>query len=164
MKVLTRYQLRMANPDKDAEIIARLKVICWREAYTGLLPQVLLDGLDFTRATRDWHENLKTGIAWIAEQSGEPVGFGHSRNDEVTTLYVRKTDHRNGVGAALLNHCFDEIGCLGYKRAHLWVLENNFSARRFYQRQCGNGKARRSVGFSRWPDIMEIRYEFNVPD
>lgn len=69
MKVLTRYQLRMANPDEDAETIARLTVTCWREAYTGLLPQALLDGLDVTRATRSWTESLKTGIAGLLSKA-----------------------------------------------------------------------------------------------
>jgi ribosomal protein S18 acetylase RimI-like enzyme len=162
MTVLTRYQMRMALPDQDAGLIARLKLACWREAYQGLLPNELLDGLDLERSTREWTANLKTGIAWIAEHSGNPVGFGHTQDGEVTTLYVLKADHRRGVGSALLEHCFDEIACLGHDRAHLWVLENNYAARRFYQRLGGHGTARRPVGFRRWPNIMEVRYDFDI--
>lgn len=154
----------MALPDEDAGLIARLKVTCWREAYKGLLPQELLDGLDVERSARSWKESLRTGIAWIAEQNGAPVGFGHSHNDEVTTLYVRQADHRHRVGSTLLDHCFDEVACLGHARAHLWVLENNFAARRFYQRLGGHGTARRPVGFKRWPNIMEVRYDFDIKD
>jgi ribosomal protein S18 acetylase RimI-like enzyme len=160
MSVLTRYQLRMAWPDQDEVLIARLKVACWREAYPGILPQPLLDELSVDRSTVEWTRGLREGIAWLAEQVGEPVGFGHVRGDEVTTLYVRKADHRQGVGRELLSHCFDEIACLGHRSAHLWVLQDNKPARGFYERLGGRVTMRRPVGFPRWPRIMEVRYDF----
>lgn len=162
MTVLTRYQMRMAWPDQDEDLIARLKIACWRETYPGLLPQPILDGLDTGRSTTEWARALRGGIAWIAEQTGAPVGFGHARGDEVTTLYVRKADHGQGVGMALLLHCFDEIACLGYGRAHLWVLEENAKARRFYECMGGSATAQRPVGYRQYPDIMEVRYEFTI--
>ncbi len=164
MSVLTRYQLRMAWPDQDERLIAGLKVACWREAYAGILPQPILDELNVNRSTMEWAHGLRHGIAWIAEQSGAPVGFGHARGAEVTTLYVRKADHRNGVGRELLLHCFDEIACLGHASAHLWVLEENSAARHFYERAGGRLTARRPVGFPRWPRIMEVRYDFALAD
>lgn len=160
MKLLTRYQTRMAMPGQDEETLARLKVVCWREAYPGLLPQPLLDRLDARREEAGWHDALGRGIAWIVEQSGSPVGFGHMEGAEVTTLYVRKEDHGRGVGAALLSHLFDEIACLGRREAFLWVLEKNMKARGFYEHMGGRLVARRPVGFSRYPHIMEVRYDF----
>lgn len=162
MNVLTRYQLRMAWPDQDEDLIARLKIACWREAYPGLLPQPILDGLDLERSTMEWADALRGGIAWIAEQAGSPVGFGHSSGDEVTTLYVRKADHGHGVGRELLRHCFDEITCLGHDDAHLWVLEKNTKAQRFYESMGGVAMARRPVGFSRYPWIAEVKYCFQL--
>ncbi|MBI1263022.1 MAG: GNAT family N-acetyltransferase [Rhizobiales bacterium] len=160
MLIATRYQTRMAIPGRDEGVLARLKVDCWREAYPSLLPKALLDGLDVRRAHLEWHRALGEGIAWIAEQSGEAAGFGHVRGDEVTTLYVRRQDHGRGVGCELLLHLFDEISCLGHRRARLWVLENNYKARAFYARMGGTASGRRPVGFPRWPDIMEVRYDF----
>jgi ribosomal protein S18 acetylase RimI-like enzyme len=164
MSVLTRYQMRMAWPDQDERLIAGLKVACWREAYPGILPQPILDELNVSRSTVEWSRGLHNGIAWIAEQAGEPVGFGHVQGAEVTTLYVRKADHRRGVGHELLTRCFDEIACLGHANAHLWVLEENGAARRFYERVGGRLTARRPVGFPRWPRIMEVRYDFALED
>lgn len=162
MSVLTKYHCRMAWPDQDEGLIARLKVACWRETYPGMLPQPILDGLDVGRSTREWARGLSHGIAWIAEQCGEGVGFGHVREDEITTLYVRKADQCHGVGAALLGHCFDEVSCMGHRTAHLWVLEENAVARRFYEYMGGNFNGRRSVGFARWPNIKEVRYDFRL--
>lgn len=153
----------MALPGADAETIARLKIACWREAYPGILPQPILDGLDLSRATAEWRAALEEGIAWIAAEAGMPVGFGHMRGAEVTTLYVRAADHGRGVGREILQHLFDEIGCLGHRTAHLWVLEENPKARRFYERMGGRLAARRPVGFRGYPHITEVRYDF-APD
>lgn len=164
MLIATRYMTRMAVPGKDEALLARLKVDCWREAYPAILPQALLDGLSVTRAHVEWRRSLGEGIAWIAEQSGEPAGFGHMRGDEITTLYVRQQDHGRGVGCELLLHLFDEVSCLGFRHAHLWVLENNYKARAFYARMGGVAAGRRSVGFLRWPEILEVRYDFRLDD
>tara|TARA_R110000824_G_scaffold366730_2_gene555549 strand:- start:59255 stop:59749 length:495 start_codon:yes stop_codon:yes gene_type:complete len=164
MEILTRYQLRMADPQKDAVVIARLKVACWREAYEGILPAALLDELSVERATRSWEQALGKGVAWIAEYAGTPVGFTHVTGGEVTTLYVRKSDQGCGLGCELLQRSFEEIACLAYEEARVWVLEENTAARHFYERMGGQRVARRAVGFSRWPDIMEVRYDFHLPD
>jgi ribosomal protein S18 acetylase RimI-like enzyme len=160
MNVLHRYRMHMARPGADEEAIARLKISCWREAYPGILPQPILDGLDLGRSTTEWRSALAEGIAWIAAQAGAPIGFGHMRDAEVTTLYVRRDDHGQGVGGEILRHLFDEIGCLGHRVGHLWVLEENAKARHFYERMGGRFVARRPVGFARYPHIMEVRYDF----
>lgn len=160
MSVLTRYQTRMAVPGRDEPKLGRLIVACWREAYPGILPQPLLDGMNADRETAKWRHSLRNGIAWIAEQSGEPVGVGHIDGAEVTTLYTRRADQGMGLGAELLFRLFDEITCLGRREAFLWALEKNAHARGFYERMGGRLVARRPVGFARYPDIMEVRYDF----
>lgn len=164
MEILTRYQLRMADPKTDAAVLARLKVACWRETYPGILPADLLDGLCVEKSKRSWEQALCKGVAWIAEHAGTPVGFTHVSGGEVTTLYVRRSDQGCGLGSALLQHSFDEIACLAHEDARLWVLEENLQARHFYERMGGQRVARRAVGFSRWPEIMEVRYDFHLPD
>jgi len=160
MSVLTRYQTRMAVPGRDEHKLGRLIVACWREAYPGILPQPLLDGLNADRETGKWRQSLRNGIAWIAEQSGEAVGVGHIHGAEVTTLYARRADQGMGLGAELLFRLFDEVTCLGRREAFLWALEENTNARRFYERMGGRLVARRPVGFAGYPHIMEVRYDF----
>lgn len=160
MLIATRYQMRMAMPGRDEERLGRLIVACWREAYPGILPQPLLDGLDAAREAAKWRQSLHHGIAWIAEQSGETVGVGHMQGAEITTLYTRRADHGRGVGAELLLRLFDEISCLGRREAFLWALEKNTRARAFYERMGGRLTGRRPVGFARYPNIMEVRYDF----
>ncbi len=118
--------------------------------------------MDRVREAAKWKRSLETGIAWIAEQSGEPVGIGHMQGAEITTLYVRKADQGAGVGAELLARVFEEIACLGRREAFLWALEENAKARAFYERMGGRLVARRPVGFRRHPHIMEVRYDFVI--
>lgn len=162
MLIATHYHTRMAQSGADEASLAKLKIACWRESYPGILPQPVLDGLDFSRCRAEWGRALSRGIAWIGEQGDQPVGFGHMRCNEVTMLYVREADQRHGLGAYLLNRLFDEIGCLGHREAHLWVLEKNAKAREFYRRMGGSAVARRAVGFAHYPDIMEVRYDFRI--
>ena len=162
MLIASRYQARMAEPGRDEDLLARLKIACWQEAYSQLLPADILKGMSLERSRATWRHSLQHGIAWIAEQGGAPVGFGHMRNDEVTTLYVLASDQGHGLGCELLLHLFDEIACLGHRKAQLWVLAENHKARRFYARMGGVADARRSVGFARHPDIMEVRYNFDI--
>ena len=160
MTVRTRYQFRMAMPGRDEERLGRLLVACWREAYPGILPRDILDRLDAGREAAKWRGSLEAGIAWIAEQAGEPAGFGHMRGAEVTTLYLRRQDWGSGLGAELLMRLFEEISCLGRREAFLWALEKNTRARAFYERLGGYLVARRPVGFGRHPEIAEVRYDF----
>ena len=98
MLIASRYQARMAEPGRDEDILARLKIACWRESYGELLPADILEGLNLERSRATWRHSLKHGIAWIAEQGGVPVGFGHMHDDEVTTLYVLASDQGHGLG------------------------------------------------------------------
>jgi len=162
MLIATRYHARMAQSGMDEEALAMLKIASWRETYPGILPQPVLDSLDFDRCVAGWRRALTRGIAWIGELGGQQVGFGHMRCNEVTMLYVRKADQGRGLGTSLLLQLFDEIGCLGHREAHLWVLEKNSKARDFYRHMGGVPTAKRAVGFARYPDIMEVRYDFRI--
>ncbi len=151
----------MARPGADEEAIARLKIACWREAYPGILPQPVLDGLDVARSTAEWRRALGEGIAWIAEQSGAPVGFGHMRDAEVTTLYVEaagsRTRARPRIARASLRR--DRLS-RATSVAHLWVLEGIRRPAASTSRMGGRLVARRPVGFARYPRILEVRYDF----
>ena len=49
--------------------------------------------------------------------------------DEVKRLFVEPSFQGRGIGAALLNHAVEQYHC-----THLWALEKNTGALRFYQR------------------------------
>jgi GNAT superfamily N-acetyltransferase len=133
--------IRRAEP-ADANPLANLHVDVWDDAYTGLMPQGILDDRRAKvdeRAAR-WREILTTSehATWLAEDPEGLVGFSGSGpgrdNDtdielELYALYVRASYYGTGVGYALFERA------VGDRAAYLWVLANNERAIRFYERQ-----------------------------
>jgi len=132
--------IRQAVP-ADAEQLAHLHIDVWDDAYTGLMPQGILDDRREKVAERveRWQEILGRGNPiWLAEDSEGLIGFASSGpardNDmddtlELYSLYVRAAHWGTGVGYALF-----EIA-VGDRAAYLWVLADNERAIRFYERQ-----------------------------
>jgi GNAT superfamily N-acetyltransferase len=127
----------------DAEALAHLHVDCWDDAYTGLMPQPILDERRANVATRAqrWREILdEHDRTWVADAPEGLIGFAGSGpardNDlegdidvELHALYVRGSWWGTGVGYAL----FRQV--VGDHAAYLWVLANNQRAIAFYERQ-----------------------------
>jgi GNAT superfamily N-acetyltransferase len=125
----------------DAEPLAHLHVDVWDDAYTGLIPQGILDDRREKVANRvdRWRDILKgREPTWVAEDSDGPIGFASTGpprdNDmddmlELYALYVRAAYYGTGVGYALF-----EVA-VGDRAAYLWVLAGNERAIGFYERQ-----------------------------
>ena len=131
--------VRPARED-DAEAIAGVHVETWRDAYAGLLPQEVLDGLSRRRQMRRWRRAIRDpegelGQVFVAGAGADGIaGFGSASREagEITTLYVRPGAQRRGVGRMLF-HCMAEFleGPVS-----LWVLDGNPAAG-FYERLGG---------------------------
>ncbi len=132
----------------DAAALAGVHVRAWREAYTGRMPQELLDGLSVPDRTASWQRILQSEAesdapwrSWLAEDDDRRVvGFvsiGPSRDDdaditehtELYALYVLSDAYGTGVGQALL----DVTSALS-RPTSLWVLDDNPRAQAFYRR------------------------------
>ena len=125
----------------DAEPLAQLHVDVWDDAYTGLMPQGILDDRREKVAERveRWREILGgPEPTWVAEDSEGLVGFasaGPARDNdmdeilELYALYVRAWAWGSGVGHALFEIAVGDRAC------YLWVLAANERAVRFYERQ-----------------------------
>jgi GNAT superfamily N-acetyltransferase len=85
-----------------------------------------------------------SGVLVAEDDAGRVVGFatfGPSRDDdapegtgEVPAIYVDPAEVGTGVGRQLLEETAAALREAGFTRATLWVLEENESARRFYER------------------------------
>jgi GNAT superfamily N-acetyltransferase len=125
----------------EAERVAVLQLDCWDDAYTGLIPQEVLDeGRQRIDArTERWRELLvEETPTLVAEADGELAGFvraGTPRDQdidialELIALYARAPWWGSGLGHAL----FAEA--VGDRAAYLWVVEGNERALGFYERQ-----------------------------
>ncbi len=138
MPLPTDVEIRRGVP-ADAEALVRLKLDCWDEAYTGLMPQEVLDAQreDVSALAARWRKILATGHTSVAEHDAALIGFVNAAPGsevpgleiQLFALYVRAAWWGTGVGHALF------ASAVGERSAYLWVLEGNDRAIRFYERQ-----------------------------
>ena len=124
----------------DAEELAALHQRVWEEAYTGLMPQRILDerrARPFAARVEVWRDRiaLPDQHTWVAVDDGVVVGFAESglgRDGsgglELMAVYVLRSHYGTGLGDRLLETA------IGSEPAHLWVLDGNQRAIRFYER------------------------------
>lgn len=127
---------------EDAAAIAHVHVRGWHEAYTGRVPQSVLDRMDperyasgWSRVIADLHPTEHSDV-WVAELDGEIVGFASSGRcrdadavagrRELYAIYVLAAHYGTGAGSRLLD------AAIGSDAASLWVLEDNPRAHAFY--------------------------------
>nr|WP_321526488.1 GNAT family N-acetyltransferase [uncultured Cohaesibacter sp.] len=141
--------LRAAGPE-DAAAIAALKVICWREAYKGLMPEASLESLDVVDETphwRDWLMDGKAGLlAHLLWRGEDLIGYGLAgpmrlgnrpereieADGELYALYVHPEEQRMGHGQLLLSSLVEAMMGRGYRTIGAWMIGGNHRAERFY--------------------------------
>ena len=137
------FTVRVPEPS-EAEEIADLHVLTWRETYTHLLPDGFFDEEYVAGRRRLWHRLLENPREhWrirVAERDGRIIGLATAgpstaadgddppRERQLYMLYVLATEYGGGAGQALL----DEV--LGDEPAVLWVAKENPRAIAFYRR------------------------------
>ena len=131
-------EIRRAVPG-DAEAVVQLHLDCWDDAYTGLMPQEILDARrdDVPARVEQWRKIVALGHTTVAEHESGLVGFVNAAPGtelphlelQLFALYVRAPWWGTGVGHALFETA------VGRRSACLWVLEGNDRAIRFYERQ-----------------------------
>ena len=153
--ILFAGSIRLGTPD-DAEAIAALHAESWRSAYGGLVPADDLgaglgaERLQFWR-TRFAAPDPDRRVVFVATSDDLLVGFACVLADAdpehgplLDNLHVKPGWRGHGIGAVLLDKA------RGWSRSiapdqpmHLWVLEGNAAARRFYRSQGGVEEDRR---------------------
>jgi GNAT superfamily N-acetyltransferase len=141
----------------DAAAIAALHAESWRSAYRGLYRDEFLDGPVFEERLWFWTERMaephpERRHVLLATAAGEHVGFACVLLDDdpawsplLDNLHVKPAYTGQGIGARLLTESREWVArAAPGQPLHLWVMEGNTAARRFYDRQ-GGTVAERSV-------------------
>ncbi|MFD5226288.1 GNAT family N-acetyltransferase [Microbacterium sp. NPDC058342] len=131
----------------DAHGIAVVHVRSWQEAYRGLMPQEVLDGLSIAEREANWariiDEAGRDSRTLVVERDGEIAGwasFGAARDDdaagsgELWGIYAHPDAWSSGVGHVLIDAAERALHAEGHEIAYLWVLEGNERAASFYER------------------------------
>ena len=128
---------------EDAPGIAEVHVASWRWAYAEVFPPDVLEGLGVEDRERMWRDVVPRGGVVVAEEAGRIVGFAsigpvvdgdaRERTSELFAIYVAPHATGTGLGRSLLEHATEVMRMSGSRRAILWVLGANASARGFYE-------------------------------
>lgn len=157
----------------DASAIAAVHVASWRETYEGLAPAEVLAELSVEQRAERWRAILsdltsppQSAVFLALAEDGSAAGFascGRQQSEvlgksgyegEFSAIYILKSAQRQGVGRRLMALMAQELLSRHIEWASLWVLRNNFSARRFYEKLGG-----RKIGVEgMWHGVPEVAY------
>jgi GNAT superfamily N-acetyltransferase len=140
-----KMRIRDARPD-EATLLVDLQERSSVEAFAHVFPP---ERYPFPRAavSTRWAEALEDPAASIvvAEVDGEVVGVALVRPEWLEGLYVAPDWRGKGVADRLHDRALETLRGWGSERCHLWVLEENPRARRFYERRGWRENGRRRV-------------------
>ena len=157
----------------DAEGIAKVHVYTWQNAYLGLIPDSILQGLSVELRTSNWIRNIENpspkSHTFIAEMNGEIVGFvglGANREKdlenegEIYAIYVNPQFQGRGAGAVLMQTGLETLRSEGFAEAVLWVLARNLPARAWYE---SNGwRSEGKTKFDQRGDLVLEEIEYRI--
>ena len=128
---------------RDATAIAAVHVGGWNETYRGVLPDEFLDAMTLQRRIAHWRQRLADPrcVTYVAGGARSVVGFACGGAHEkprppydafLFHLYVLRSEHRRGIGRALLALVARDLRERGLHGMQLTVLSTN-PARAFYE-------------------------------
>jgi GNAT superfamily N-acetyltransferase len=126
--------IREARPD-DAPVLAAIQRDASLAALAHIFPPELY-AYPIDEVTRRWEESLADDAVTVlvAQEDGVPTGVAGCRSEWLDGLYVLPEWWSRGVGRALHDEVLERLRTDGCERCHLWVLDDNHRARRFYER------------------------------
>lgn len=135
--------IRMATVD-DAEAIAENHICSWQGMYKDFIPESILQELSLEERTQQWSELIKQKVkVLVIEIHNKIVGFASicafrddmrdPLNGEISAIYIHPKYWRFGLGTKLCLAALSELSNSGYKNIYLWVLSDNYQARKFYE-------------------------------
>ena len=153
-----KVTLRAAAP-ADALAVARVHVRAWQVGYRGLLPDGYLDGLRAedraARYTLGRSDGPQTTVAVVDDAI---AGFVAIHGDELAALHVDPDRWGGGVGRALIARARADLVAAGVSEAHLWLLDGNARAQRFYERDGWTTDGTRRTDTVWGIEVRELRF------
>lgn len=166
------HVIRPAVP-ADAAAVGRIHVESWNVAYRGIVPDAEIAKMDLATRTTFWAERIavREWPVYVIDEADESVAFCQmvpsrdlgddpARVGHITSLHVLPHLRGKGHGRALVDHVLAEFRRRGFAEVTLWVLEENTSARGFYDRLGfrADGGQRTGSGTA----VQEMRYRIRL--
>lgn len=168
------FQIRDAVSD-DAVNIAKVHIQCWNESYKGIIESNYLNSISFDTRLQQRKNTLSNQSddyrnLVACNEEGGIIGFcdfGMIRNrksdaaGEIYAIYILKEYQRMGVGSALWNESVIYLKAHGLTPFVVTVLEQNWTARSFYEKQKGSVLSSNVIALGS-QQYKEICYIFDI--
>jgi len=140
------YEIRYANAG-DAKTLGEILSKSWHAAYKGIVPDSVLDEMTPEVCGERMRKSFYKGWdgAALIYADGKAAGLmciGKCRDEdldgsvgEVWGMYLLPEYWNKGIGSYFMDWALKELKAKEYKKAVLWVLEDNLNARRFYEKR-----------------------------
>jgi GNAT superfamily N-acetyltransferase len=161
----------MPASSQDAQQIAELQAQSWRSTYRGMLPDDYLDHHVVADRIESWtarFANFAPHRALVLKAVSEDALLGYvcvlldeepEWGARLDNLHVIPDSKGTGIGYALFQAAREWIAQVSPGTPmHLWCVEDNRVARRFYDRQGGTIVESASRSFAGQPSVPELRY------
>lgn len=149
--------IRRARPDEAETLLVVQRDACV-EAFPHIYPPEQYPFPD-DGVREVWQKALADPDieAYVAEEDGEAIGCVAVGGVFLRNLYVVPERWKSGVGSALHDLALERLRERGCRQAKLWTLEENWIARRFYEKRgwTPNGETR-VVPFP--PNPLDVGY------
>lgn len=138
------FNIREAIPS-DAEKCAGIHMRSWVFAYGNCVPMSFIEQNN-ARRPEMWHRLLENNDAahYVITDDGNVIGFltinpprdGDLSDDiyELRGLYLDPDYVGKGFGKQAMDWVKKEVLSRGYKAVSLWVLDENYRAKAFYEK------------------------------
>lgn len=162
---------------EDMKDVARVYIDSWRTTYNGLVPAEYLQSLSYIEAEQKWngflaHDN-DAFIYAAVDHLDQVIGFAAGRriNDsdfdgELYALYLLDSCRGQGAGRKLIRAAAQQFRERSINSMLVWVMKQNTTAVRFYERLGGVEYASRTSMFGSmtvedaaygWKDIADLK-------
>ena len=154
----------------DGPAMGDVHVESWNWAYSGILPDEVLDGRDPKELGRRWvgrTENDPTPHR-VADLEGQVVGImsvgayrepdKDSPSGELWMINLRPRVFGTGIADLLHDEGIRMLRDLGHHQAALWVIDQNMRAIRLYRRQGWHPDRATKIEEFDEVDIRELRF------
>jgi len=142
-----RIEIRKVLPE-DSEKYVQTHIDCWKAAYRDIIPDEFLDNMQNqleqrTESVRQTLQDPGDRCFYCAQIDENIVGrliFGKDQEEsnpdigEIHAIYLLEEYWGKGYGTQMLDYALTELKNAGYREIHIWVLEKNHRARRFYEK------------------------------
>jgi GNAT superfamily N-acetyltransferase len=129
----------------DVDELSRLHVLCWQQAYEGLLPPEFLRDLSVEQRAASWRLTIADPgafalVACIDDQISGFVSCGPSRKEaapygdgEIYAIYIHRDHYRRGIGRRFMAEAAKFWLAMGGHSLVVMFIAANAQAESFYQ-------------------------------